>query len=272
MNQTIVSIDWLFQHIGDPNLVILDASLKQNQANLKTNFSNLKIKGARFFDLKNIFSCQDSDLPNMVLSPQYFALECQKLGINQDSTIVVYDNLGIYSSPRVWWMFQLMGHTNIAVLDGGLPAWVSALYPTEIYSADSTTYKLGNFITNYNAGWLVNQSQLTQHLSDTTAIIIDARKEARFWGKAPEPRPNLRSGHIQGSINIPFTKVLHSGFFKEKEALLTLAQSLNLGKKRLIFSCGSGTTACILLLALQTVLKNPMALYDGSWSEWGIKN
>jgi thiosulfate/3-mercaptopyruvate sulfurtransferase len=266
---TIVSVEWLSQHINAPNLIMLDASLKKNQAKLDPTYSNIQIKGARFFDLKNTFSDQDSAVPNMMLSADLFRLECQKLGINKEHKIVVYDNLGIYSSPRIWWMFRLMGHENIAILDGGLPAWMAVKGPTEPIPKDAHTFKAGDFKANYQGHWLVNKSQVAANIGHSKALVIDARSEERFLGTVQESRNNLRSGHIPKALNLPFKDVLHQGFLKKKEALLDLVIAFKLEKKSLIFSCGSGVTACIVLLALETVIDNPKALYDGSWSEWG---
>lgn len=266
---TTVSVEWLSQYIDAPNLIVLDASLKKNQAKLAATSSNTQIKGARFFDLKNTFSDQDSSIPNTMLSADDFSLECQNLGINKQDKIVVYDNLGIYSSPRVWWMFRLMGHKNIAVLDGGLPAWVAAKHPIEPISKPSNGFEVGDFKANYQENWLVNKSKITRNIKDSEAFVIDARSKERFLGIVPESRKNLRSGHIPNAVNLPFKEVLEGGFLKKKEALLELVSPLELGKRSLIFSCGSGITACIVLLALENVLDNPKALYDGSWSEWG---
>lgn len=269
-NTTTVSVKWLSQHIYAPNLIVLDASLKKNQANLNPAHSDIQIKGARFFDLKNVFSNQDSALPNMMLSADLFSLECQRLGINKEDKIVVYDNLGIYSSPRVWWMFRLMGHENIVVLNGGLPAWLAVNAPTEPITKPFSTFKKGNFKANYQAHWIVNKSQVATNIDTQKALLVDARSRKRFLGKVAEPRENLRSGHIPKALNIPFKQVLQDGFLQKKEALLDLVIALKLEKKSLIFSCGSGITACIVLLALDTVIDHPKALYDGSWSEWGI--
>jgi len=269
-HNTTVSIEWLSQHIDTPNLIILDASLKKNQAALNSGYSNIQIKGARFFDLKNTFSDQNSVFPNKMLSADSFTLECHNLGINKDSKIIVYDNLGIYSSPRVWWMFRLMGHKNIAVLDGGLPAWVSAKYPTEPISKPSKAFKIGNFNANYQASWMVNKTQVKTNIEQPKAVLIDARSKERFLGSIPEPRKNLSSGHIPKSVNLPFTKVLRNGFLKKEEELVELVNFFKFEKKPLIFSCGSGITACIVFLALENILDNPKTLYDGSWSEWGL--
>lgn len=267
---TIVSVEWLSKHVEDSNLIILDASLKKNQANLHSAHIDLQIQKARYFDLKNTFSDQTSTIPNTMLSVQAFNKACQDLGINKDSQIVVYDNLGIYASPRVWWMFQLMGHSNIAVLDGGLPAWINANQPTEPSSFGIKIFTKGNFEANYQSKWMVNTSQIAANIKSGEALVIDARVQERFLGKMPEPRKNLRSGHIPKSLNLPFKKVLDAIFFKKKEELLDIVADLKLEQKSLIFSCGSGVTACIVLLALETVLNNPKALYDGSWSEWGL--
>lgn len=267
---TTVSVEWLSQQIDAPNLIVLDASLKKNQAKLNPVSSNIQIKGARFFDLKSTFSDQNSAIPNMMLSADLFSLECQKLGLNKEHQIVIYDNLGIYSSPRVWWMFQLMGHKNCAVLDGGLPAWLAIQGAIEATSTAIQAFKIGNFKANYQGSWIVNKSQMVANITKPQAFVLDARSRERFLGLIPEPRKNLGAGHILNALSLPFEQVLCHGFFKQKEALLDLVISFNLEKKPLIFSCGSGITACIVLLALETVVDNPKALYDGSWSEWGL--
>jgi thiosulfate/3-mercaptopyruvate sulfurtransferase len=267
---TTVSVEWLSQHLGASNLIVLDASLKKNQAKINPVLSNIQVKGASFFDLKNIFSDQNSAIPNMMLSADLFSAECQRLGINKEDKIVVYDNLGIYSSPRVWWMFRLMGHENVVVLNGGLPAWLEAKQPTEPSVRTSLEFKTGTFKANYQAHWVVNKSQVATNIDTQKAVLLDARSKERFLDLIPEPRENLRSGHIPKSLNLPFKQVLQDGFLKKKEALLDLVLSLKLEKQPLIFSCGSGVTGCIILLALETVIENPKALYDGSWSEWGL--
>lgn len=270
MHSNVVSIEWLSQNLDAPNLIILDASLKKTQANLNSAHTKIQIQGSRYFDLKNIFSDQASAIPNTMLSIDAFNSACQNLGINRNSQIVVYDNLGIYASPRVWWMFQLMGHSNIAVLNGGLPAWIQSNKPTEPLDHTTKNFIKGDFEANYQSKWIVDKSQVVANIRSSEALLIDARTQERFLGLVPEPRDKLRSGHIPNALNLPFKHVLDSIFFKKKEELLDIVAHLKLEQTPLIFSCGSGITACIILLALETVTQTPKALYDGSWSEWGL--
>lgn len=265
MTEPIVSVAWLKANLEDPNLIILDASLKENQSNLKMGLVNMQIKGARFFDIKHTFSDTTNSLPNTLPSPNQFEIEAKKLGINKNSTIVVYDNLGIYSSPRAWWLFKIMGHQNVAVLDGGLPEWIQEEYPVEEIP-ENPIYTIGNFEAKFNPELVINKEQILDNIQTKDAILIDARAENRFQGIGDEPRPGLRSGHIPGSINIPYTKLLQNGKFLSKEELATI---LKIYDKPLIFTCGSGVTACIDLIAYELIGKNPKSVYDGSWTEWG---
>jgi len=265
-NTPIVTSKWLFGNLNNPNLVILDASVKKVTANNDNSSENIQIKGARFFDLKNNFSDKNADFPNTFPSRSQFEVEAQKLGINNDSLIVVYDNLGIYSSPRVWWMLKTMGHQNVAVLNGGLPDWISQGYPTE--EKQLQQYKLGNFKTQLNAERVKGFAFIKANLNNEDNIIIDARSTGRFNGTAPEPRKGLRSGSILNSVNIPFEDVLDNGKYKSKEKLEAIFSKINVEGKELVYSCGSGLTACIILLAGELVLPNPTSIYDGSWTEW----
>lgn len=269
MLNSIVSADWLYKNFDDPDLIILDASPKNNISNLKTDFPDIQIKGAHYFDLKNNFSDKNSPLPNTFPSPEHFSSECQKLGINNSSKLVVYDNLGIYSSPRAWWMFKAMGHQNISVLNGGLPAWKNKNFDCEPINNNSLLFKQGNFTANYNSGQAKNAQNILDNLKSKEALVIDARSEGRFNATAPEPRKESIGGRVPSSLNVPFQKVLKNGEFLPKNELIKIFQKLNLNDKPLIFTCGSGLTACIILLACELVSKNPKSVYDGSWTEWG---
>ncbi len=266
MNTPLVNSQWLFENLNHPDLVVLDASAKKVTENQDKTIENTQIKGARFFDLKNKFSDKIADLPNTFTSVTQFESEAQKLGINNNSLIVVYDNLGIYSAPRVWWMLQTMGHQNVAVLDGGLPEWVKHKFPTE--EKTSQQYRLGNFKAVFNSEHVKDYNFIKANLNNINKLVIDARSKGRFDGKAPEPREGLRSGSIPNSSNIPFGDVLENGKYKSKEELTKIFSSLNTENKELIYSCGSGLTACILLLASEIVLPNKTSVYDGSWTEW----
>jgi|GWRWMinimDraft_12_1066020.scaffolds.fasta_scaffold02022_4 thiosulfate/3-mercaptopyruvate sulfurtransferase len=269
MTEPIVSVAWLQANLKNPNVIILDASLKENQSNLKTGLENIQIKGARFFDIKNTFSDTVNPLPNTLPSPKQFEIEAKKLGINKNSTIVVYDSLGIYSSPRAWWLFKIMGHQNVAVLDGGLPEWINKNYPVEKIS-ENPIFAVGNFEAKFIPEFVKSKEQILENIQTKEAILIDARAENRFKGIDDESRPGLRSGHIPGSINIPYTQLLQNGKFSPKEELVAI---LKTDDKPLIFTCGSGVTACIDLIAYELIGKNPKSVYDGSWTEWGqLKN
>jgi thiosulfate/3-mercaptopyruvate sulfurtransferase len=263
----LVTVDWLSENLSLPNLVILDVSLESNVANIEVEFPNLQIKGARYFDLKGKFSNLDNPLPNTLPNPEDFALECRKIGINNNNIIVVYDNMGIYASPRVWWMFKSMGHKNVSVLDGGLPEWIKKGNPTEKIQKQSIIK--GDFNATLHSELQKNVSEITQNIKSKEAIVVDARSEKRFYGLIPETRENLKSGHIPNSVNLPFLEVLKDGKFLPKEKLKRVFEKKNLLNSSLIFTCGSGLTACILILASELIDNKTNYLYDGSWTEWG---
>jgi len=263
----IISAKWLFENLQNPNLVILDASPRENKSNLIPEFMNIKIEGARYFDMERVFFDKENVLPNMIPNERVFEEECLKLGVNNDSLIVVYDNLGIYTSPRVWWLFKVMGHADIAVLDGGLSAWKKEHYPTESIAKNKTFS--GNFTTKYHADLVVDANTLLKNIDAKNLLVVDARSQERFNGLVPEPRENMSSGHIPNSINLPFEKVLNQGKMKPENELKKIFKNLNIENQPLAFTCGSGITACIILLASELIFENKNVLYDGSWSEWG---
>ncbi|MGV8947333.1 MAG: sulfurtransferase [Lutibacter sp.] len=263
----IVSVKWLFENLENQNLVILDASPRENKSDLTPEFTNIQIKGARYFDMEMLFFDQESNLPNMIPNEAYFTKECQQLGINKESLIVVYDNLGVYTSPRVWWMFRAMSHSKVVVLDGGLSAWKKENFPTE--PAGKKEFFSGNFIAKYQPNLVIDHSVVLENIKSKKMLIIDARSEGRFKGLTPEPRENMSSGHIPNSLNLPFEKVLDNGKMKSKSALKKIFENLNIENQPLAFTCGSGITACIILLASELISENKKVLYDGSWAEWG---
>ncbi|MBC5993208.1 3-mercaptopyruvate sulfurtransferase [Pontibacter cellulosilyticus] len=265
----LVSVEWLHQHLQQPEVVVLDASLKQTQNTTSVSVEQpLQIPGARYFDIDAAFSDKNSNLPHMLPSPESFTREAQKLGINKNSILIIYDNRGIYSSPRAWWMFRAMGHEQVYVLDGGLPAWIAAGYTCEPLATAHAT-AAGHFEARYNAALVSDKQQVLLALEDENYSVIDARPAARFHGKAPEPRPGLRLGHMPNAENIPFEAVLEKGKMRSETELKELFQTLPLTNKKLIFSCGSGVTACITALGATLAGYQDIAVYDGSWSEWG---
>ena len=263
MTSALVSSTWLQSNLSDPDLIILDASQQDNKAGLVADSEEFQIVGARVFDIENNFSDTNAPFPNTLLSPEKFQEKCRELGVNTTSKIVVYDNLGVYTSPRVWWMFKIMGFDNIAVLDGGLPDWISNGY--QVQEPIEVKFKQGDFNALFDSKFLVKNFEfLTRNLESKEMIVIDARSANRFNGVAPEPRQGLRAGHIPYSINIPFTEVLQDGKFKTSKQLIELFRGFDLQDSPLVFSCGSGITACIILLAADLVLQNDKSLYDGS--------
>ena len=268
MNTPLITVDWLSQNLNKPNLILLDASPVSTVSKKKSAYVGQQIPNSRFFDLKKKFSDLEAAMPNTLPNPAAFEKACQRLGINQDSQIVVYDNLGIYTSPRVWWMFKTMGHEHVAVLDGGLPAWAASGGVVETKTTEKITRRMGNFKAAYNSDLKRELSAIVTNLDSKEAIVLDARSAGRFAGTAPEPRAGLQSGHIPNSCSLPFANVLENGQMKSKKELAAIFQELQIDERPLIFSCGSGLTACIILLAAELVLDNPMAVYDGSWTEW----
>lgn len=264
MTNPIVSAAWLHEHLNDPKLIILEARLDHNQSNLENQNPNLQIKSARLFDIKNNFSDTSNPLPNTFPSATQFTTESQKLGINKNSTIVVYDTLGIYSSPRAWWMFKAMGHSNVFVLDGGLPEWIKEGFPTE--ESQETTFPKGDFEAKFQPELIKNKEQILENITTKEAVLMDARSADRFHATNEEPRAGLRSGHIPDSINVPYTELQQDGKFKSTDELKKI---LKLNDQPLLFTCGSGITACIVLLASELISDSPKAVYDGSWTEWG---
>ncbi|GAA4829276.1 sulfurtransferase [Algivirga pacifica] len=269
MNQQhLVTADWLKAHLHDSNLVILDATLPKAGQQADT-LADRYIPGTRYFDIKKAFSDQGSSLPNTRPSSEQFAAEAQKLGVNQESQIVVYDQHGLYSAGRAWWLFKAMGHQNVAILDGGLPAWEKM--GGEVRSLQHYQGPLGNFTAEEQTGYFCDAEEVLQEIGSETTTILDARGTARFTGAIAEPREGMRSGHIPSSENIPYTSLQTAeGTLLGEEELRGIFKNKIKGD-RLIFSCGSGVTACILALGASILGYDQLTVYDGSWSEWGSR-
>ena len=266
INQPLVSASWLSENKDQPDLIILDSSPTSNVSGLNSQYPDKYIPGARPFDLKNDFCDLQHPMPNMLPSPSQFEEKARQLGINNESKIVIYDNLGIYTSPRVWWMFKTMGHHHVAVLNGGLPAWIESGFKTEDHLQKNINP--GNFKAEFKREWVRDHENVLNNIITKNEIIIDARSSGRFDGTAPEPRADLSSGHIPGSVNLPFQQVLENGKYKSPEKLKSLFDQINPGNAPATFSCGSGLTACIILLAYTLINNNQSSVYDGSWTEW----
>lgn len=266
MKKQLVSASWLKNHLNDANVVVLDATIRVVTDDFQTAATNI-ISGAQFFDLKKIFSDTSATLPNTAPTPEQFEIGCKNLGINSDTIIVIYDAKGIYSSPRAWFLFKIMGYQTVAVLNGGLPEWIK--HEGSCGTEYAKNYPQGNFNVNYNPSRFIQADDILKNITTGDFTVIDARSKERFMGKVPEPRAELKRGHIPKSINLPFTALLSNGKFLPKNEMKAKFEDLSLGTHPLVFSCGSGITACILLFAATLVLDNDLLLYDGSWSEWG---
>ena len=262
----LVSVNWLIDHLNDNNLLIFDASMNKVTANERTSEA-LQIPNAQFFDIKNVFSDTSAEFPNTVPSETKFTTEAQKLGLNSDSTIIVYDDKGIYSSARVWYLLRAFGFHNVAVLDGGLPEWKIAGYKLE--TKKLITRAKGNFVAVYNDLAFKLFEDIQELSINKNHLIIDARSENRFKCIIPEPRKGLRSGTIPNSVNIPFSNLLDGYCFKSKEDLVDEFDKIRAKDKYLVFSCGSGITACILALGAELIGMSNNSVYDGSWTEYG---
>lgn len=269
ISEPLVSVAWLWQHFDADNLIVLDASIPKVTTENSASDNTIKgqIKNARFMDLENEFSDTDARFPNTMLTPENFSIAARKLGINNNSALVVYDNLGIYSSPRAWWMFKTMGYDNIAVLDGGLLEWEKKSLPLE----DRKKYdgQQGDFVAQYKDSMICDYHEVLKSLSDDKILVLDSRSENRFFGIDPEPREGVRSGHIPKSKNIPFSLLIDENKMVPRERIKEIFDQLPKQGEKFIFSCGSGITACLLALGSEMIGLRDKSVYDGSWTEWG---
>ncbi len=268
--KTLVSTDWLDAHLGDPDLRILDGSyyLADMGRNAREEYDTAHIPGARFFDIDEI-SDHRSDLPHMVPPPEKFISRMRAMGVGDGHQVVVYDGAGLFSAARVWWLFRLMGKTDVAVLDGGMPKWLSEGRAIE----DMPPIMRDRHITvSRQNQMVVDVTQVAQASKLATHEILDARSPGRFTGDEAEPRAGLRSGHIPGSKNIHYRTLLNAdGTMKSVADLSAVFDAAGVDlSKPVITTCGSGVTAAIIFLALERVGVTRVSLYDGSWAEWGM--
>lgn len=259
----LVSVEWLKSNLE--HVLVFDATLAPVGKSLSQEPITY-IPGAQIFDFDKKICDLNSSLPHMMPSPDYFEKEARELGIRNDSLIVVYDRVGIYSAPRARWMLKAMGQHQVAILDGGLPAWLKAGLPTTALT--SSKKEAGDFVAKPEP--LFCDKLAVEKAINTKRTILDARSPGRFSGVDPEPRAGLRSGSIPTSKNLPFGDVLENGSLKSSKEINRRLANLHVSiNEPLIFSCGSGVTACIIALAAEVVGAKDIRVYDGSWSEWG---
>ncbi|MER7726161.1 sulfurtransferase [Streptomyces sp. NPDC096323] len=259
----LVYADWLAGRLGSPGLRVFDASVGAHRG------AGRRIVGARPFDIDGALSDHTGPLPHTMPGAGRFTEELRSLGLHDGDTVVVYDAVGIYSSARAWWMLRAMGFDRVAVLDGGLPGWAAAGLPMED-SAPAAPAERGDFTARPRAGLLVGADEVAAALSDPASAVFDARSRERFLGTAPEPRPGLRGGHMPGAVSLPFGEIQHEGRMRPTAELRAAFAGPAQGRERLLFSCGSGVTACVLTLGAALAGYRDLAVYDGSWSEWGL--
>ncbi len=267
---TLVSTTWLAKHLKDPDLRILDASyyLPDMGRDAKAEYDAGHIPGARFFDIDEI-SDGRSDLPHMAPPIEKFMSRMRAMGVGDGHQVVVYDGAGIFSAARVWWLFRLMGQTDVAVLDGGLPKWVAEGHETE----DLPPVLRDRHMTVRFQNQLVRDvTQVSQASKLGDPQIVDARAPLRFRGEAPEPREGLRAGHIPKARNVHYELLLNTDkTMKSPDETRAIFEAAGVDlSKPIVTSCGSGVTAAILALALERMGHDQWSLYDGSWAEWGL--
>ena len=268
MTHFLVSTDWLAEHLGDPNVVVVDASWYMPAAGRKGHAEYLEshIPGAVFFGIDEIAD-KKTDLPHMLPRPEEFAAAVGALGVGNHDTIVVYDEAGIFSAPRVWWTFNAMGATDVRVLDGGGPNWRAEGRPTE---AGQTMRTPQLFQPRFRPELVEDFSSVLGFTQSGRKTIVDARPADRFFGRVPEPRTGLASGHIPTSLNVPFDSVSVDGHLRPANELRAIFAAAGIDlEKPIVTSCGSGVTASVVALALQVAGAKDVAVYDGSWTEWG---
>jgi len=264
----VIDADWLEMRLGTPGLSIVDASwyMPAQKRDPRAEYDAAHIPGAVFFD-QDLIVDPDSALPHTLPSPSLFARFAGSMGISADDTIVIYDGPGFQTAPRVWWMFRIMGVFQVYILDGGFDRWKAAGRPV---TAEPTKTAPGVFHVDYDASKVVSLAEMHKIVDTGSAQIADARSAGRFEGTDPEPRPGLRSGHMPGAHSVPSVMLSENGELLPLDRLKATLEAAGLDlTKPVVTSCGSGVTAAVITLALQSLGHGDVRLYDGSWTEWG---
>jgi thiosulfate/3-mercaptopyruvate sulfurtransferase len=266
----LVTTEWLAGELGKPDLVVFDATkyLPNESKDGATEFIRAHIPGARYFDIDQIAD-PDTDLPHMVPTQGRFAKLMGAFGVTNTSRIVFYDQKGLASAARGWWLMGLFGHDDAAVLDGGLPKWLKEGRPVQ--DGEPDVPRRSEFRPDYRASQVRGVGDMLRNVRTRSEQVLDARAAGRFTGAVPEPRAGMRSGHIPGSISVPYTDLLQEdGTFRPAAEVRRRFEAAGVeGGRPVITSCGSGVTACILTLGLRIAGLPEGAVYDGSWTEWG---
>lgn len=269
--ERFVSPAWLAERLHDTGVVVVDASwyLPAMNRDPEAEFRRAHVPGAVRVDIDTLRNTE-SELPHMLPDPATFAAAMGELGITENSTVVVYDGAGLFSAPRVWWMFTVFGTHDVRLLDGGLPGWMAAGHPVE--SGEPARRRPRRFRTHRDRDAVADLVDVRHALNTDAAQVVDARPADRFRGTAPEPRAGVRSGHMPGSINLPWTEVVADGTLADPATITAAVRKAGIDPTRpVITSCGSGVSAAILWLALDRIGYPPAALYDGSWADWGSR-
>lgn len=270
-NPFLKSFEWLQENIGNDNICIIDASwyLPAQSRDPEAEFQSSHIPNAIFFDQDKIID-NSSDLPHTLADPDTFAKAVGNLGISEEDVIVVYDAIGMFTAPRVWWMFTIMGAQSVYVLDGGFDDWKASGLPI---SSESKPRNPTTFTPYFDKDAVASIDDIFATIDTDQTQILDARAAGRFDGTEAEPRAGMRSGHMPNAINTPVFSLSENGKLKSINELRDLFESKSVTPhKTVITTCGSGITAAVITLALNSIGHSNVQLYDGSWSEWGARN